>query len=153
MSAYRPNVAAILRKPKSGKILVCQRADHKWCWQFPQGGVDDGEDLIGALHREVEEEIGIASDRYDMISCRTGYRYQFPDGHLKKGIWCGQEQTYFLCDFQGKKSEIVFDTHVQEFLAAKWIHPLEFQLDWVPKFKRKVFRNVFIDFFGIELRK
>ena len=103
MASYRPNVAAILRKPSTGKILVCLRKDHPRCWQFPQGGVDPGEDLIGALYREVEEEIGVSSDRYTLQACRTGYRYKFPNGHLKKGEFCGQEQTYFLCDFSREK--------------------------------------------------
>ncbi len=152
MGIYRPNVAAILRKPKSGKILICQRADHPDCWQFPQGGVDEGEDLIGAVYREVEEEIGLHRSTYTLEACRTGYRYNFPDGHLKKGLYCGQEQTYFLCDFLGKKKDIYFDTtsHV-EFSAANWIAPEEFSLKWVPKFKRDVFRQVFYDFFQVSL--
>ena len=149
MAQFRPNVAAILRKPKSGKILVCQRKDHPTSWNFPQGGVDKGEDLIAALYREVEEEIGIPSNRYKLKACRTGYRYTFPDGHLKKGQFCGQEQTYFLCDFRGKKSEISLDGHVQEFISSDWIFPEEFDLDWVPGFKREVFRQVFKDFFKI----
>lgn len=153
MEDYRPNVAAIFRKPKNGKILICQRKDHAGCWQFPQGGVDPGEDLIGALHREVEEEIGILPHKYKLNSCRTGYRYKFPDGHLKKGRYCGQEQTYFLCDYFGKKGEIILNNHVQEFRKSKWIHPSEFKLKWVPKFKEEVFRQVFKDFFDITFAK
>ena len=41
-------------------------------------------------------------------------------------------------------------TH-QEFAQWRWIEPGEFQMTWVPKFKRAVYRSVFIDFFGIEL--
>ena len=151
MSSYRANVAAILRLPKSGRILVCQRKDHRDCWQFPQGGVDGNEDLIAALHREVEEEIGILPNQYNIISCRTGYRYQFPDGHLKKGIFAGQEQTYFLCDFLGKKKNIVLDKGSKEFVDSKWIQPKKFRLKWIPAFKRDVFKRVFLDFFEISL--
>ncbi len=150
-SSYRPNVAAILRKPKSGKILIGQRNDFKGSWQFPQGGVDKGEDLIAALYREVEEEVGIGRQLYDITACHTGYRYKFPNGHLKKGKFCGQEQTYFLCDFWGKKSDIKLDLHVREFSTAIWIHPSEFQLSWVPRFKRPVFKRVMQDFFGVKL--
>ena len=152
MASYRPNVAAILRKPKSGQILVCQRTDHPYCWQFPQGGVDDREDLIAALYREVEEEIGIAPEKYTIHSCRTGYRYKFPNGHLKKGLFAGQEQTYFLCDYHGKKKEIMLDTHdYAEFTAVRWISPEKFKIEWIPKFKQSVFKRVFRDFFGIKL--
>ncbi len=44
-SSYRSNVAAILRRG-DGKILVAERMNFKHAWQFPQGGVDKGEDLI-----------------------------------------------------------------------------------------------------------
>ena len=152
MVSYRPNVAAILRKPKSGKILVCQRRDHPKCWQFPQGGVDDREDLIAALYREVEEEIGISPDKYTIHSIRTGYIYEFPNGHLKKGLFAGQEQTYFLCDYHGKKKEIILDNaRVAEFVAARWIAPEDFEIEWIPRFKRDVFKRVFRDFFRIKL--
>jgi len=123
------------------------RADHSGSWQFPQGGVDEGEDLIAALYRETEEEVGIPPDKYDIVACRTGYRYKFPGGHLKKGFFCGQEQTYFLCDYHGKKKDVKLDTHVREFTKYKWILPSEFDVKWVPKFKRPVFKRVLRDFF------
>lgn len=149
MATYRPNVAAILRRPKSGKILVCERLKHPGSWQFPQGGVDRGEDLIGALIREVEEEIGVSREMYTIEACRTDYRYKFPKGHLKKGLYCGQTQTYFLCDYLGAKKAIDLDAHVREFSRYKWIHPEDFKIRWVPRFKRPVFKRVFKDFFGI----
>ena len=149
MEDYRPNVPAIFRKPKNGKILICQRKDHAGCWQFPQGGVDPGEDLIGALHREVEEEIGVSRDLYTLVACRTDYRYKFPAGHLKKGKYCGQIQTYFLCDYHGTDDDFDLDAHVREFSRLKWIKPSKFRLWWVPRFKREVFRRVLRDFFNV----
>jgi len=149
MATYRPNVAGILQRPKSGKILIAERIKHPGSWQFPQGGVDPGEDLIAALYREVEEEIGISPNKYSLKACFNDYRYKFPDGHLKKGQYCGQVQTYFLCTYMGKKSEIRLDSHVREFSDYRWIYPNEFDLAWVPKFKREVFRRVFRDFFGL----
>ena len=150
MATYRSNVAAILRKPKSGRILVAERASHPGSWQFPQGGVDKKEDLIAALYREVEEETGIAPESYKIVECRTGYRYKFPRGKLKKNRYCGQIQTYFLCDYFGKKHDIDLEAHVQEFIDYRWILPNEFDLAWVPKFKHPVFKRVFHDFFGIK---
>jgi putative (di)nucleoside polyphosphate hydrolase len=151
MATYRPNVAAILRNPTTGRILIAERVDHKGSWQFPQGGVDKGEDLIGALYREVEEEIGVPATLYDLIACRSDYRYKFPNGRLKRRKWCGQVQTYFLCDFRGKDEDIRLDTAQREFTSFIWINPSEFKLEWVPKFKRPVFRRVFEDFFKIDL--
>lgn len=147
-SSYRPNVAAILQR-EDGKIFVAERVDYRGSWQFPQGGVDDGEDLIAALYREVEEEIGVSPKSYEIAECRTGYRYKFPGGHLKKGLFCGQEQTYFLCRYLGDSHDIDLEHHTREFSDYKWIKPEKFKLKWVPKFKRRVFRKVMIDFFDI----
>lgn len=152
MASYRPNVAAIFRKPKSGKILVGERSDHKGSWQFPQGGVDKGEDLIGALKREVEEETGISPDQYTIVACYTNYRYKFPGGRLKRGKFCGQEQTYFLCDFHDKKNSIDLSKTDHEFRDYQWIKPKDFDLKWVPGFKRPVFKRLFRDFFDIKLK-
>ncbi len=150
MATYRSNVAAILRNPESGKIFIGERFDHPGSWQFPQGGVDRDEDLIKALYREVEEEIGVPSSLYRLVACRTDYRYKFPKGKLKKGKFCGQTQTYFLCDYLGTDSDVNLTAHVQEFSRYLWIDPVDFTLAWVPRFKRPVFARVFRDFFGIK---
>lgn len=150
MATYRSNVAAILRNPDNGKIFIGERFDHPGSWQFPQGGVDRDEDLISALYREVEEEIGIPASLYRLVACRTDYRYKFPKGKLKKGKFCGQTQTYFLCDFLGSDADVNLTAHEQEFSRFLWIDPAEFTLAWVPRFKRPVFVRVFRDFFGIK---
>ncbi len=149
---YRPNVAAILKQPFTGEILIAERLNVRHAWQFPQGGVDDGEDLQTALYREIEEEIGVKSELIHIRATRGGYRYAFPKGRLKYGIYGGQEQTYFLCDFLGEDTDIRLDVHNQEFGRWKWIVPSEFKLKWVPKFKRAVYHQLFLDFFQIDLK-
>ncbi len=146
---YRPNVAGILRNRK-GKILVGERLNKAGAWQFPQGGVDEGEDHTAALFRELEEEIGLTNDHYEIAEVRHGYRYEFADGRLKWGIYGGQEQTYYLCHFSGKKEDIVIETAHPEFRAVRWILPTEFDMEWVPEFKRTVYRQVFQDFFDLK---
>jgi len=150
MTKYRPNVAAIMQRA-DGKILVAERADVTNAWQFPQGGLDAGEDLISALQREVEEEIGVSRTLYVIKAARTNYRYKFPNGHRKSGEWCGQEQTYFLCQYLGTDDHINLGLHGREFAQIMWIDPHEYQIKWLPKFKREVYRAVFRDFFGVKL--
>jgi 8-oxo-dGTP diphosphatase len=51
--------ALILREDK---ILICQRTRHQTMplkWEFPGGTIEPGEKPEQALHRELEEELGI----------------------------------------------------------------------------------------------
>lgn len=146
---FRPNVAGILERPEDGRILIAERVDVAGAWQFPQGGVDEGEDLETAIVREMEEEIGLKASDYEVVEQRGGYRYTFPEERMKRGKYQGQEQTYFRCRFLGDESAISLDHHNQEFSSYRWILPEEFDLAWLPEFKRKVYANVLRDFFGI----
>ena len=147
---YRKNVALILER-KSGKVLICQRSDCEESWQFPQGGVDEGEGPIEALHREVREEIVLSSKFYKIIEQREGYRYDFDRRHAKWKHYLGQEQTYFRCRFNGKNKNINLGANKPEFTNYCWIYPDEFNLDWVADFKRQVYLEVFRDFFDLEI--
>ena len=53
---YRPNVAGILCDG-NGKILVGERLKHEGAWQFPQGGVDEGEDDMAKRDSKEQESI------------------------------------------------------------------------------------------------
>lgn len=150
---FRPNVAFLLLN-EEGKLLVCERMKVKGAWQFPQGGVDDGETLEEALKREVREEIGLKPESYRVVEMRGGYRYVYPPEikvKKRKGWFDGQEQTYFRCELVDADAKIDTDQNPREFRAAKWIEPGEFRLEWLPDFKKEVYRKVMCDFFGVLL--
>ena len=149
MPSYRPNAAIILRN-STGEILVCERRDWRGCWQFPQGGVKKSESLLDALHREVEEELGLTPSDYRILSSKGPYRYLFMNGRKKDGF-DGQEQTYFLALLTNPRVAIRFDGS-DEFRAARWLPPASYDLNWIATMKRKVYAEVFRDFFDIELR-
>jgi putative (di)nucleoside polyphosphate hydrolase len=145
---FRPNVAAILER-EDGKIFVGERVDRRGAWQFPQGGIDKGEEPLDALYREIKEEIGLRRKHYEVLDYLGGYRYLFPNGHIKWKIYRGQEQTYFRCRFRGTKSDFTLDTEHPEFRGFRWVKPKDFDLNWLPKFKREVYRQVLADFYGV----
>ena len=149
MPSYRPNAAIILRNCR-GEILLCERSDVSGCWQFPQGGVKRGETLLDALHREVEEELGLKPKDYRVVSSKGPYRYLFLHGRKKDG-YDGQEQHYFLAELTTPKPVIRLEGS-DEFRAARWLPPSSFDLDWIGPMKREVYTSVFRDFFGIEPR-
>jgi 8-oxo-dGTP diphosphatase len=57
----RIRVSAILRR--EDRILLCrhEKGDREH-WLLPGGGVNSGESLVDALHRELLEEVGIADE-------------------------------------------------------------------------------------------
>jgi 8-oxo-dGTP diphosphatase len=57
----RIRVSAILRR--EDRILLCRHEKRdKAYWLLPGGGVNSGESLVDALHRELFEEVGIKED-------------------------------------------------------------------------------------------
>jgi len=53
-------VAALI--VRQNEILICQRAEDQPLalkWEFPGGKIEPGEEASAALHRELEEELGI----------------------------------------------------------------------------------------------
>lgn len=135
---------------EEGKLLVCERRDFANSWQFPQGGRDFGETPREALARELWEEISVLPGHYDVVEERGGYRYRFPVRHRRRGRYVGQQQIYFRCLFHGPDSLINMETKNPEFRSFRWIDPAEFDLRWLPEFKRAVYRSVLQDFFGVE---
>ncbi len=144
---YRLNVAGIIRK-EDGKILVCERIDVVGAWQFPQGGVQEGESVLAALKRELREEISLRPSDYEVRERRGPYRYLFPKGIKKKDAH-GQEQTYFLLDLVADPSVVDVNTATPEFRAVQWVEPTKFDFRWVPPMKQDVYRAVLHDFFGV----
>jgi len=147
MDLYRPNVALLLRD-SSGRLLVCERSDWPGSWQFPQGGIANGESPLEALWREAREEIGLLPRQYRVRSSRGPYRYLFHGSKIKDGC-NGQEQTYFLADLAVPAFNPAFGPD-PEFQAARWLTPSEIPMDCVPSMKREVYARVLADFFGTE---
>ncbi len=152
LPSYRPNVAAIIRRA-DGMIFIGERDDVPGCWQFPQGGIDPGEASKEAIRRELREEVSLKPGDYTLSRHLGPYRYLFGNGRRKKG-YDGQEQIYFLVDLPlNGECKVNIKTKNPEFRAGRWVVPEDFCLDWLPPMKREVYRQVFIDFFGITLEQ
>ena len=111
---------------KNDKVFVGKRKDNPVNnWQMPQGGVDEGEDYITAMKRELLEETSIQNieiiKEIDKI-----YQYELPEnliGIIWKGKYRGQKQKWFITRFLGEEKEINLNTKHAEFIDWKWIPP------------------------------
>jgi len=140
---YRPNVAMIIvsnNYPDKKEIFIAQRNDLSNVWQFPQGGIDEGEEVQEALFREMEEEIGtkkakIIAEYPEWIS------YDFPSKIAKRmKPYKGQKQKYFLLKLK-KSAEINLDTKHPEFSDYKFVK-LKDVLSMSASFKKDVYEKV-----------
>lgn len=144
LSAYRPNVGVVLFHP-DGRVWLGRRAatppPHNW--QFPQGGVDAGEDLEAAARRELEEETGARSVT---LLGRTDdwIAYDFPPdapAHRSRNFK-GQKQVWFAFRFDGDEAEFDLAAHHEpEFDAWRWGYLAEAPELIVP-FKRPAYEAV-----------
>ena len=111
---------------KQNKIFVGKRKDNPVDkWQMPQGGVDEGEDYITAMKRELLEETSIKNIEI-IKEIEKIYQYELPEnlvGIIWKGKYRGQKQKWFITRFLGEEKEINLNTKHAEFIDWKWIEP------------------------------
>jgi 8-oxo-dGTP pyrophosphatase MutT (NUDIX family) len=66
----------------AGCILLVRAAAHLTVagqWFLPGGGIDHGEDLVDALHREFAEETGLSIEVGDLVDVQSDL-FDLPDG-------------------------------------------------------------------------
>ncbi|MGE9267460.1 MAG: RNA pyrophosphohydrolase, partial [Verrucomicrobiales bacterium] len=66
-------------------------------------------------------------------------------------VYDGQEQSYFLCRVKDGAPEVNLEREPREFSQFRWIYPEEFRAEWLPDFKKDVYREVLRDFFGVSI--
>ena len=139
----RIGVGVILLNEKN-EIFVGKRKDNPGDkWQMPQGGVDEGEDYIAAMRRELLEETSIQNieiiKEIDKI-----YQYELPEnliGIIWKGKYRGQKQKWFITRFLGEEKEINLNTKHAEFIDWKWIEP-KLLPEIIVNFKKDLYLNL-----------
>ena len=129
---------------KQNKIFVGKRKDNPGDkWQMPQGGVDEGEDYITAMKRELKEETSIENIKI-IKEIEKIYQYELPDnlvGIIWKGKYRGQKQKWFITRFLGEEKEINLNTKHAEFIDWKWIEP-KFLPEVIVNFKKDLYLNL-----------
>ena len=140
---FRTGVGIIVLN-KQNKIFVGKRKDNPGDkWQMPQGGVDEGENYINAMKRELFEETSIQNIKI-IKEIDKIYQYELPEnlvGIIWKGKYRGQKQKWFITRFLGEENEINLNTKHAEFIDWKWIEP-KLLPEVIVYFKKDLYLNL-----------
>jgi len=145
---YRLNVSAVIlssKYPDKCEFFIAHRSDIKNAWQFPQGGIDEGETPEEALYRELKEEIGC--NNIEIIAEFPEWiTYDFPNVISKKMYpYRGQTQKYFLVRLKDGANIDLNAYEIPEFEEYDFV-TYEELFKRITYFKRKPYRKV-IDYF------
>ena len=139
----RIGVGIILLNRKN-QVFVGKRKDNPGDkWQMPQGGVNQGEDFISAMRRELIEETSIKNIEI-LKEIERMYQYELPNnlvGIIWKGKYRGQKQKWFITRFLGEESEINLRTKHPEFINWKWVEPQKLP-EIIVHFKKNLYLNL-----------
>ncbi|MDG1206089.1 MAG: RNA pyrophosphohydrolase [Pseudomonadales bacterium] len=139
---YRPNVGIIVANDK-GQVLWARRVGQQ-AWQFPQGGINEGESMEAALYRELKEEIGLSETQVEIVNSTRGWlRYKLPKRYLRQNntSFVGQKQKWYLLKMLTGDEQVRFDqSATPEFDHWQWVS-YWYPLGQVVQFKKDVYRR------------
>jgi N-acetylglucosaminyldiphosphoundecaprenol N-acetyl-beta-D-mannosaminyltransferase len=128
---YRKNAIGVFIN-KDKEILIVTRNREKSGsskephWQFPQGGIEEGETPEQGVIREMHEELG--TDKFEVLGeCSKTYSYDW--NHFFRPLFWdtrgyrGQKQHIFYLRFTGEDSDFKLDE--REIISPKWVSPNE----------------------------
>ena len=144
---FRLNVGIILAHP-TGSVLWARRRGEN-AWQFPQGGIQSGEQPEDTLFRELHEELGISQEQVTILAKTSGWlRYRFPKSLIRprgKNTCFGQKQRWYLLGLKDPMVTPTFDiTEYPEFDGYQWVS-YWYPLGQIIPFKRDVYRQALLE--------
>ena len=119
---FRANVGIVLMHER--QVFLGRRTGGRG-WQFPQGGVRQGETPEEAAYRELAEEIGVEQGSVELLGSTAEWlRYRLPPRYIRRNqhpLCVGQRQRWFLLRLAA--DEVRFDfgrTAEPEFDRWRW---------------------------------
>lgn len=152
---YRPNVGIVICN-KQGQVLWAKRFGQN-SWQFPQGGINEGENIETAMYRELFEEVGLTKKDVRLIwASKYWLKYKLPKRLVRESngsqpVCIGQKQRWFLLQLVSDESNInLKTTKTPEFDGWRWVS-FWYPVRQVVSFKRDVYRKVMKEFASVLL--
>ena len=122
------SVGAVIEK--DGKYLLIDRAVPPFGFAGVAGHIDDGEDDVTALIREVSEETGLKVDHYELL-----LEEEVPWNECSKGIGVHYWKLY-RCRVSGELKRNLRETKSAAYFAGEKIKQLKLEPVWEYWFKK-----------------
>lgn len=121
---FRSNVGIVLMRG-AGEVFLGRRARGRGGWQFPQGGIREGEELEEALFRELHEEIGLTREHVSVLGRTERWlSYRLPERFIRRNsrpLCIGQKQRWFLLKLERDDARFEFGASAEpEFDDWRW---------------------------------
>ncbi|MEP0354384.1 MAG: RNA pyrophosphohydrolase [Paraglaciecola sp.] len=145
---FRANVGIVICN-EIGQVFWARRyGQHSW--QFPQGGIDEGETAEQTMYRELHEEVGLQPEHVKILGVTKNWlRYKLPKRLVRHGsspVCIGQKQKWFLLQLVCKEHDVdLLHSGHPEFDDWRWVS-YWYPVRNVVSFKRDVYRRVMKEF-------
>lgn len=121
---FRANVGIVLMRA-GGEVFLGRRSSGGRGWQFPQGGMAEGEGPEQALYRELHEETGLTREEVTLLGCTGNWlRYRLPARYIRRNrhpLCIGQKQRWFLLRLNRDDARFALDVGPEpEFDEWRW---------------------------------
>lgn len=154
-AGYRAGVAIIMFN-RQKKLFWAKRVRQD-AWQFPQGGMHEGETLKETMFRELKEETGLDPEDVKIVTVSKQWFYYRLPKHLiryrSEPLCVGQKQKWFLLKFVGDETKFNFTLSGKpEFDDWRWVsywHPMK----EVISFKKQVYHKALKAFASYVFRR
>ncbi len=106
---FRANVGIVLTRG-SGEVFLGGRVGGRG-WQFPQGGVNRGEQVEEALFRELKEEIGLEPGDVEVLGSTRGLVAVSPAAAIRARPLHRAEAALVSVAAHGRRIEVAIRLH------------------------------------------
>jgi len=144
---FRANVGIVLLRG-TGEVFLGRRTGGRG-WQFPQGGMREGETLEAAVFRELNEEVGLEEADVELVGHTARWlRYRLPSRYVRRNqqpLCIGQKQRWFLLRLRHEPVKVDFRrTNEPEFDEWRWASFWD-PVQEVIYFKRAVYQRALLE--------
>lgn len=146
---FRSGVVIVLINDQK-QLFMARRIGQQDAWQFPQGGLHEGETPREAMYRELNEEIGLLPNHVEILAeSKDWLKYYLPKNMIRyysKPLCIGQRQRWFLLRMRAADSHIDFNvTDSPEFDMFRWVD-YGYPANKVISFKKRVYQKALNEF-------